>query len=72
MSDWSSIWQLKFNEAKCKHLNLRPPTENPYEIQTNNNLTTITTTDKEKDLGVIIDKNLNFKEHIYTQISKAN
>ena len=72
MSDWSSTWQLKFNEAKCKHLNLGPPTENSYEIQTNNNLTTITTTDKEKDLGVIIDKNLNFKEHIYIQISKAN
>ena len=71
MSNWSSTWQFKFNEAKCKHLNQGPPTKNLYEIQTNNNLTTITTTGKEKDPGVIIDKDLNGKEHIYTQNFKG-
>ena len=34
--------------------------------------TTQESTSSEKDLGIIIDNRLNFQEHIYTQISKAN
>ena len=37
-----------------------------------NNEIVIESTSSEKDLGIIIDNCLNFQEHIYTQISKAN
>ena len=70
MSDRSSTWQLKFNEANCKHLNLGPPSENSYEIRTNNTLTSITITNKAEDLGVIIGKTLNFQNMYIHKIQR--
>ena len=32
----------------------------------------LSSTDAEKDLGVVIDKNLSFKNHIAQAIAKAN
>ena len=72
MSTWSSVWQLKFNESKCKHLKIGQISNTSYTIQTGEQPSTIEISEKEKDLGVTIDKNLNFQEHIYTQIAKAN
>ena len=40
----------------------------PYEIAGS----VLEHVDQEKDLGVIIDCELNFEEHIYTKIKKAN
>ena len=74
MTDWSKTWLLKFNEQKCKHLQLGQQqlnTEFKMKTDTNNEIV-IESTSSEKDLGIIIDNRLNFQEHIYTQISKAN
>lgn len=68
LTTWSDTWLLKFNKSKCKHLHLGPSTDTNYTM----NNETITTTDKEKDLGITIDQKLNFQEHINTQVKKAN
>ena len=62
---WSELWQLPFNSSKCKvmhfgHQNLR----NQYYL----NDQTLDKTDREKDLGVIIDDKLKF--HVHAAVAK--
>ena len=67
--DWANKWQLKFNISKCYILHLgKPHGYGEYNIQGTN----ITSTDKIKDLGVIIDSNLKFHDHVNSVICKAN
>ena len=40
-------------------------------VKDNNNIK-ITKTDLERDLGVLIDKNLNFSQHIISKVNIAN
>ena len=46
---WSELWQLPFNSSKCKVMHFGH--QNPYYL----NDQTLDETDREKDLGVIID-----------------
>lgn len=66
--EWSDIWLLKFNKSKCKHIHIGQETGMKYNMAEEN----ITTSDCEKDLGVLIDNKLNFQDHINTQVKKAN
>ena len=76
----SSLWLLKFHPDKCKVLSLgykldeTPPT---FNMVTNSedrsaNQVKLEATTCEKDIGVHVDDNLSFKDHIYTKIKKAN
>jgi len=63
--DWANKWQLKFNISKCYILHLgKPHRYGDYNIQGTN----ITSTDKIKDLGVIIDSSLKFHDHVNSVI----
>ena len=55
LARWSEKWLLPFNESKCKimHIGRRNP-EQTYSL----NGTPVEATDEERDLGVIIDKEL--------------
>ena len=77
---WSSLWLLKFHPDKCKVLSLgykldeTPPT---FNMVTNSedgsaNQVKLEATPCEKDIGVHVDDNLSFKDHIYTKIKKAS
>ena len=77
---WSSLWLLKFHPDKCKVLSLgykldeTPPT---FNMVTNSedgsaNQVKLEATTCEKDIGVHVDDNLSFKDHIYTKIKKAS
>jgi len=68
--DWANKWQLNFDISKCYILHLgKLHGYGEYNIQGTN----ITSTDKIKDLGVIIDSNLKFHDHVNSVIiSKAN
>jgi len=72
MEKWSGDWLLKFHPDKCHVLTLGKfwniQHAHPYEIAGS----VLEHVDQEKDLGVIIDSELNFEEHIYTKIKKAN
>ena len=72
LKHWSQKWQLNFNESKCKVLHIGK--HNPYhtyhfDIPGN---TPLTTTNFEKDLGVIFDNHLHFDIHIDASINRAN
>jgi len=61
LAHWASKRQLKFNISKCYLLHLgKPHGYDEYNIQG----TTITSTDTIKDLGIIIDCNLEFHNHV--------
>ena len=71
--EWSDIWQLKFNFAKCKVLHCGLGNENKeYFFNTDTSNVKINSCSEEKDLGVIFDDKLLFDKHINKCISKAN
>ena len=72
LNQWSDDWQQKFNSTKCKILHIGK--NNPhyqYFIKDGDNITKLSTTFSERDLGVIVDPNLTFEEHINNQVKKA-
>ena len=69
LSSWSSTWALQFNATKCKvlHLGHNNP-HHPYHIGCDQ----LEAVAKERDLGVIVDKDLKFHSHTQAQVAKAN
>ena len=69
---WSEKWLIKFNSEKCKilHLGKNNP-KHEYKIKEGTNISTLEETKCEKDLGVNIDPELNFNNHIKLAIKKA-
>ena len=69
LAEWSNIWQLPFNESKCKiiHYGKKNPNQS---YQMNGHL--LETVHEEKDLGVTFDSELKFSTHIRNIVSKAN
>ena len=66
---WSEKWQMLFNFGKCKCLHIGPGnTSMNYEMGG----TILSTTVKEKDLGVTMDANMKVSEHCRIAASKAN
>ena len=69
--EWSYAWKLTFNFDKCSLCTVtkkRNPTI--YDDKMNNRI--IKRVLSQKDLGIVIISDANFKEHIYSQVSKAN
>ena len=77
---WSLLWLLKFHPDKCKVLSLgykrdeTPPTFNRVTNSEDGsaNQVKLEATACEKYIGVHVDNNLSFKDHIYTKTKKAN
>ena len=67
----SEKWQLSFNTTKCKGMHLENQIEpSNYCMSGNNEMNTLETIHMEKDLGVNVDDELNFEEHVQIQIMK--
>ena len=64
MVKWSNIWLLKFHPDKCKHMgiaiNKSTKTAHHYNMDGHQ----LEKSKCEKDIGVYIDEQLQFKEHI--------
>ena len=70
---WTQKWLLMFNKEKCKILHLgKNNKKNEYFIGSDNDRIKLDTTDLEKDLGIHIDPDLNFKKHIKNIVKKAS
>ena len=73
LEQWSDKWLLKFHPDKCKHMEIGKNNigENEYFMTSNNVKHSLATTDKQTDLGVIIDSKLSFDDHINQVVNKA-
>ena len=70
MESWTEIWQLKFNETKCKVIHMGK--QNPKTDYTMNGDVKLDKSTCEKDLGIIVDHKLTFSDHTQKVVNKAN
>ena len=59
---------LTFHPDKCKIMHLGKPLEEQFEYT----LHELGYTSEEKNIGVIIESNLEFDKHAYFKVNKAN
>jgi len=70
LENWSDNWLLRFHPDKCKVLTFGKRSTPPAEYILCN--TKLQSTANEKDIGVVVDNQLSFEEHINEKINKAN
>ena len=69
LEKWSNNWLLKFHPDKC---NVLSAARNIPQFENTLYNTKLKYTDKEKDIGVIVDNKLKFEENMNEKINKAN
>ena len=72
--DWSEKWLMKLNTDKCKVLTIsrnKTTIDYKYGFNTSLGFVELERVQSMKDLGVIFDANLSFKDHIHEKINKA-
>ena len=70
MLKWSDKWQLEFHPGKCVKMSF-----NNKELENrkyNMDAVVLRNVKQEKDIGVIVDEQLKFKDHMYKKIKKVN
>ncbi len=67
---WCRNNNLDFNSSKCKVLITRKKSLLVYDYQMN--LKAVLRVEKEKDLGVCVNSNLTWNDHIFTITAKGN
>ena len=70
---WSDTWKMKLNADKCKVMTVINNSRNEikYEYSSGVAEKPLEHVESMTDLGVVLDKCLNFKDHIYGKINKA-
>ena len=73
LKQWSDHWLLKLNISKCKIVSFGRHVDKNYvyHINENNQITPLEYEESYKDLGVIFDEKLNFRDHIHEKVHKA-
>ena len=70
---WAILWDMIFNNKKCHHMHVGENSiVSTYNMGSGENRTQIQKMKSEKDLGVIIDDKLKFREHITQKVNVAN
>lgn len=70
---WTNIWQLRFNATKCKVMHIGNKNQHyTYHMTENGETVELEPTKCEKDLGVYVDDQLDFSQHVQTTANKAN
>ena len=72
LKHWSDKWLLRFNTGKCHVLTMGKFHNIQYTHRYSLNDKELEHVFEEKDLGVIIDMELSFEEHMASKIKKAN
>ena len=72
MQNWSNTWLLNFHPDKCHVLTLGKLHNIKHAHNYRLGDTELEHVFNEKDLGVVIDSDLSFKDHIAEKIRKAN
>ena len=70
--EWSKKWLLEFNESKCHVLSLGKVENIIHAHNYKMNGVKLEHVFEEKDLGITVDSELRFGEHITAKVKKAN
>ena len=71
--NWAETWKMFFNKSKCHHLHVgKRDTISTCNMRGETGPVEIEKVEFEKDLGVIIDGDLKFREHIISKVNIAN
>ena len=70
MLGWANKWQLEFHPDKCVSIsiNRKMNYNESYKMET----TDLRHVRQEKDIGVIVDRQLKFENHMQEKVNKAN
>jgi len=69
LEKWADKWQMKFNEEKCVVMHLgKNNVKKPYRLGN----VILKDSEKERDLGIIVDKTMKFSEQVNSAVGKAN
>ena len=70
LENWENTWLLRFNTAKCKvlHFDMNNNPCNEYVLDGSK----LAVVDFEKDLGLLISKDLKWDEQVKSSLGKAN
>jgi hypothetical protein len=76
-TDWSDKWLLKFHPNKCKVMTVSNKRgtnrEQKYHLyDSEGKEVKLHNSDGEKDIGVLVDDQLNYSQHIQQKINKEN
>ena len=74
MQEWSDRWLLKLNVNKCIVLRIairEVEAEYKYTLKSADNTEQLKETSAVRDLGVMVNSRLSFKEHILEKVNKA-
>jgi len=73
LQHWSQQWLLKLNISKCNIVSFGRSVDKSYVYSISHNNQNVSLERKEsfKDLGVILDEKLTFRDHIHDKINKA-
>ena len=70
---WSEDWLLRFHPDKCKIMKIgSTPNDDNFYFNAAEKKSLLATTKNEKDIGVIIDEKLLFRDDINARVNKGN
>jgi hypothetical protein len=77
LQEWSDKWLLKFHPNKCKVMTASNKRGNNREqkyhlYDSEGKEIELQNSDGEKDIGVLVDDQLNYSQHIQQKMNKAN
>ena len=72
LGEWADTWQLRFNHDKCHILTLGKFDNIHHAHRYEMSGTELEHVSEEKDLGIIIDGEMNFRDHISRKVCIAN
>ena len=71
--DWAEIWQMLFNIIKYYHVHIgNHNNDTKYTMTSKDQVTELERVGQEKDLGVITDQKLTYRDHINSKVNSAS
>ena len=77
VDQWTSTWLLKLNPNKYKKMSIssihnKCTLKRSYSLSTENGRYQLANSEKEKEIGVVVDSKLKCDKHITETVTKAN
>ena len=70
---WGTDWDMVYNTGKCHVMHINgDPLQTRYYMKSDNEVVELSSVEEERDLGVLVDVDLRFRNHIDQLVTKGN